>query len=168
EGAAHGAPEARRFRGRSGGFSASISEARRVRSPVPVPNGASSRGGESAFAPARAAPAIPRLGRSASMPRRPNALRFAVACVLLAAGRSSFGQAPESGPRVMTFFSDVDDSEQPYGLYLPKGFDPAKKYPLVVMLHGGGSNHRLALRRVFGKSNKPGETDVEATRYFPE
>ncbi len=55
-----------------------------------------------------------------------------------------------------------------YGLYLPKNYDAKKKYPLVIMLHGAGSNHRLALRRVFGKSNTPGETDVEATRYFPE
>lgn len=34
--------------------------------------------------------------------------------------------------------------------------------------HGASSNHRLNLRRVFGFRNKPGETDVEATRYFPE
>lgn len=68
---------------------------------------------------------------------------------------------------MLTFFSDVDDSEQPYALYLPKNFDPARKYPLVMMLHGGGSNHRLALRRVFGRSNADGESDAEATRYFP-
>ncbi|MBC7921955.1 MAG: phospholipase, partial [Ferruginibacter sp.] len=81
---------------------------------------------------------------------------------------ASFGQKLPAGPQVLTFFSDADDTEQPYGLYLPKNFDPAKKYPLVIMLHGAGSNHRLSLRRVFGKSNAPGETDVEATRYFPE
>lgn len=74
----------------------------------------------------------------------------------------------QSGPQVVTFFSDVDDTEQPYGLYVPQNYDPNKKYPLVIMLHGAGSNHRLALRRVFGKSNANGETDVEATRYFPE
>ncbi|MGG7663161.1 alpha/beta hydrolase-fold protein [Dyadobacter sp. BHUBP1] len=73
-----------------------------------------------------------------------------------------------SGPQVLTFFSDADDTEQPYGLYLPANFDENKKYPLVIMLHGAGSNHRLALRRVFGKSNAEGETDVEATRYFPK
>src|ERR671912_790804 len=73
-----------------------------------------------------------------------------------------------AGPQVLTFFSDTDDTEQPYGLYLPKNFDENKKYPLVIMLHGAGSNHRLSLRRVFGKSNAEGETDVEATRYFPE
>lgn len=78
------------------------------------------------------------------------------------------GQKLSSGPQVMTFFSDADDTEQPYGLYLPKNYDPQKKYPLVIMLHGAGSNHRLSLRRVFGKSNANGENDVEASRYFPE
>jgi predicted esterase len=72
-----------------------------------------------------------------------------------------------SGPQVVSFYSDVDDTEQPYGLYIPKNFDENKKYPLVVMLHGAGSNHRLAMRRVFGKSNAPGETDVEVSRTFP-
>lgn len=71
------------------------------------------------------------------------------------------------GPQVLTFFSDLDDSEQPYSIYIPPGYDVSKQYPLVVMLHGAGSNHRLALRRVFGKSNLPGENDVEASRYFP-
>ncbi|MCE7066863.1 alpha/beta hydrolase-fold protein [Dyadobacter sp. CY326] len=77
-------------------------------------------------------------------------------------------QRLSSGPQVLTFFSDADDTEQPYGLYLPKNFDETKKYPLVIMLHGAGSNHRLDLRRVFGKSNAEGETDVEASRSFPQ
>lgn len=71
------------------------------------------------------------------------------------------------GPQVTTFLSEVDDTDQPYGLYLPKQFDAAKKYPLVISLHGAGSNHRLNLRRVFGQGNRPGETDPQATRYFP-
>lgn len=87
---------------------------------------------------------------------------------LLLAVTETFAQKLSPGPQVLTFFSDADDTEQPYGLYLPKNYDPQKKYPLVIMLHGAGSNHRLALRRVFGKSNANGETDVEATRYFPE
>jgi poly(3-hydroxybutyrate) depolymerase len=73
-----------------------------------------------------------------------------------------------AGPQVLTFHSDVDDTEQPYGLYLPRNFDEQRAYPLVVMLHGAGSNHRLALRRVFGRTNAPGETDVEASRVFPD
>ena len=80
----------------------------------------------------------------------------------------TLAQTLSSGPQVLTFFSDADDTEQPYGLYIPENYDPAKKYPLVMMLHGAGSNHRLALRRVFGKSNAEGENDVEATRYFPK
>ena len=72
------------------------------------------------------------------------------------------------GPQVFTFLSDVDDTDQPYGLYLPKQYDPQKKYPLVISLHGAYSNHRLNLRRVFGKGNRIGETDAEATRYWPQ
>lgn len=79
-----------------------------------------------------------------------------------------FAQKLDPGPQVLTIFSNVDDSEQPYGLYLPEHFNPSRKYPLVIMLHGAYSNHRLALRRVFGLSNINGETDVEATLYFPK
>ncbi|MFD1003506.1 prolyl oligopeptidase family serine peptidase [Ohtaekwangia kribbensis] len=88
--------------------------------------------------------------------------------LVLATAMTATAQKLKSGPQVVTFFSDVDDTEQPYGLYLPKNYDEKKKYPLVIMLHGAGSNHRLSLRRVFGKSNANGETDVEATRIFPE
>ncbi|HZY78958.1 MAG TPA: alpha/beta hydrolase-fold protein [Cyclobacteriaceae bacterium] len=91
-----------------------------------------------------------------------------VLLALLLVTSIAFGQKLPAGPQVVTFHSDVDDTEQPYGLYIPKNFDANKKYPLVVMLHGAGSNHRLELRRVFGKSNAPGETDVEASLVFPE
>ncbi|MBT1710666.1 prolyl oligopeptidase family serine peptidase [Fulvivirgaceae bacterium PWU5] len=88
-----------------------------------------------------------------------------LAALLLPAARA---QKLAPGPQVMTFFSSIDDTEQPYGLYLPPNYDETKKYPLVMMLHGAGSNHRLSLRRVFGKSNANGENDVEATLYFPK
>ncbi len=94
--------------------------------------------------------------------------RFLLLVTMVAACNLVKAQKLPVGPQVLTFFSSVDDTEQPYGLYLPKEYDERKRYPLVVMLHGAGSNHRLALRRVFGKSNANGETDVEATRYFPE
>jgi predicted esterase len=89
-------------------------------------------------------------------------LVFSVSCGFCSA------QKLPAGPQVVTFYSDVDDTEQPYGLYIPKNFDENKKYPLVIMLHGAGSNHRLAMRRVFGKSNAPGENDVEVSRTFPQ
>ena len=72
-----------------------------------------------------------------------------------------------TGPQAVTFASNVDDTDQPYGLYVPKSFDPSRKYPLVIMLHDVSSNHRLALRRVFGWPNRPGETDADANRFFP-
>jgi predicted esterase len=85
--------------------------------------------------------------------------------ILFAAAGLAQNYAP--GPQVVTFWSNVDDSDQPYGLYLPKNFDPAKQYPLVISLHGAYSNHRLNLRRVFGEGNRLHESDAEASRYFP-
>lgn len=92
--------------------------------------------------------------------------RLGVAALLVCAGTLA-AQVYVPGPQVAAFRSDVDDSDQPYGLYLPKNFDPAKKYPLVISLHGAGSNHRVNLRQVFGRGLRPGETSAEASRYFP-
>ncbi len=93
------------------------------------------------------------------MLRKPVALLFAALC---------FGQVLTPGPQVTTFLSDIDDSDQPYGLYLPRDFDAKKKYPLVISLHGADSNHRINLRRVFGLSNRIGESDAQATHFFPK
>ena len=97
-------------------------------------------------------------------------LPLALAVLIVGLGLVSMGHAQslESGPQVLTVQSDVDDTDQPYAIYLPPDFDPSATYPLVMSLHGAGSNHRLNLRRVFGHSNHPGENDVEASRYFPE
>jgi pimeloyl-ACP methyl ester carboxylesterase len=91
--------------------------------------------------------------------------KFIVASLLLWSACAA--QSFKTGPQVLTFLSNVDDTDQPYGLYVPKNFDAAKKYPLVISLHGEWSNHRLNLRRVFGMGNRRGESDAEATRYFP-
>jgi pimeloyl-ACP methyl ester carboxylesterase len=89
----------------------------------------------------------------------------AILSVVAVAG--ALAQVYVPGPQVLTFLSDVDDTDQPYALYVPKPYDAQKKYPLVISLHGEYSNHRLNLRRVFGKGNRIGETDAEATRYWP-
>ena len=95
-------------------------------------------------------------------------LLVCAACFIAIATGGIVAQTLQSGPQLLCFLSDIDDTEQPYTIYIPPEFDESKAYPLVVMLHGAGSNHRLALRRVFGKSNLPGENDVEASAYFPE
>jgi hypothetical protein len=92
-------------------------------------------------------------------------LRRVLLAVLIAGVLPAQTYSP--GPQVSTFFSSIDDSDQPYALYLPKNYSAEKAYPLVISLHGAFSNHRLNLRRVFGMGNLTGETDLEATRYFP-
>lgn len=78
-----------------------------------------------------------------------------------------------TGAQLARFHSDVDDSDQPYALYVPKSLaevSPAsgKKYPLVVFLHAEDSNHRLGLRMLFGPAPRlGGEGDTEDMRYFP-
>jgi enterochelin esterase-like enzyme len=93
---------------------------------------------------------------------------FLSSFLFLFSGWQLQAQVIKPGPQVATFYSEIDDSEQPYGLYIPQNYDPQKQYPLVIMLHGAMSNHRLALRRVFGKSNLPGQNDAEASRIFPK
>ncbi len=73
----------------------------------------------------------------------------------------------QTGAQVTTFRSTVDNSEQPYALYVPRAFDPAKKYPLVISLHSEDTNHRINLRQVFGLSIRSGETNPEDLRIFP-
>jgi predicted esterase len=88
-------------------------------------------------------------------------------------------QKLKAGPQDLSFFSTIDETDQPYAIYIPRNFDESKKYPLVIFLHGAMSNHRLGLRRAFGQGNiqgtdfiKPGnvpvETDLEVTRYWPK
>jgi len=70
----------------------------------------------------------------------------------------------QTGLLVKAYRSDLDDTLQPYALYVPKSYDPKKAYPLLVSLHGATSNHLLNRRRVFGLGNRPGESDYEAIR----
>jgi len=71
------------------------------------------------------------------------------------------------GAQVLTYLSDIDDSNQPFAVYVPRNFDPAQRYPLVISLHAEGSNHRLNLRRVLGRGNRADEGLAQATRNFP-
>ena len=45
-----------------------------------------------------------------------------------------------------TYFFKQADKEMPYSLFVPRGYDKAKKYPLMVALHGLGSNNSQMIR----------------------
>ncbi len=86
------------------------------------------------------------------------------------AARIAAGEDPwkdRTGAFTKAYRSEVDGTLQPYGLYVPPSYDPAKPWPLVVGLHGSGSNHLLHRRRLFGLGNEPGEGDYEAIRKEP-
>jgi len=68
------------------------------------------------------------------------------------------------GAMVKAYRSEWDGTLQPYALYVPRDYDGRRAFPLVVALHGAGSDHRHMLRRVFGLDNRPGEGDEEASR----
>ncbi len=106
-------------------------------------------------------------------------LTFTMLIVMFLGSSLSFGQKLKAGPQDLCFFSSVDETDQPYAIYIPKNFDASNKYPLVVFLHGALSNHRLGLRRAFGQGNiqgaefgtpgfVPPQTDLEVTRFYPE
>lgn len=81
------------------------------------------------------------------------------------------GQDPyegKTGYQLRGFRSLINGEIQLYSCYLPNGFDPTKKYPTVMMLHGAWSNHHLALRRVMGKTNNRGENDAAAKQSMPQ
>lgn len=90
-----------------------------------------------------------------------------LAVILAMSGLAAATEVWRAGPQVVTYFSRVDDTDQPYALYVPPAYDPQTAYPLVISLHGRGSDHRHNLRQVLGKASLSGETEVAASRYFP-
>ncbi|HVU52082.1 MAG TPA: prolyl oligopeptidase family serine peptidase, partial [Polyangia bacterium] len=71
------------------------------------------------------------------------------------------------GAMVKAYRDEWDGSLQPYAIHVPRDYDARRPWPLIVALHGAGSNHRHMLRRAFGLDNAPGETDEEASRNEP-
>lgn len=58
-------------------------------------------------------------------------------------GRDTF--AEERGFVRMAYRSKLDNTLQPYVVFLPEDYDPARKYPLLVFLHGSASTERTLI-----------------------
>ena len=43
----------------------------------------------------------------------------------------------------------MDDSDQPFALWVPRGYSPKKAWPLVVALHGSDADHRMIPEECF-------------------
>jgi poly(3-hydroxybutyrate) depolymerase len=80
---------------------------------------------------------------------------FVLSAVALAAVLPVRSEPPRT--QTLAFVSSVDESEQPYALYLPKSFEAGKKYPAVISLHSEDSNHRLNLLQVLGQTGRAAE-----------
>ncbi len=56
-------------------------------------------------------------------------------------------------PYQRAFRSKYDNTYQPYSLKLPKDYDPRKKYPLLVFLHGSGQDEQGVLGQARSDGN---------------
>lgn len=57
-------------------------------------------------------------------------------------------QSPAAATRweVRTYVMPETGDTIPYGVYLPSGYDPARRWPLIVGLHGAGGDHLTLLK----------------------
>jgi hypothetical protein len=97
----------------------------------------------------------------------PNRLVYAAPLAALLLAQPDVAPWITPGARALTYHSAVDQSDQPYAIYLPKSFVPGKTYPLVVGLHEEESNHIFELKRVFGIPHGFGESGLQALSLRP-
>ena len=61
--------------------------------------------------------------------------------------------ADQQGPYRRAFLSQYDQTYQPYSIKLPENYDPQKKYPLLIFLHGSGSDDQGFLNQAWSRGN---------------
>lgn len=74
------------------------------------------------------------------------------------------------GARRIAYRSPLDGKPSTMALYVPPRFDPSKKYPLVVALHGMNGKPMTMLRWIFGRDdpNQGGEWEDRHPGTFPD
>jgi len=66
----------------------------------------------------------------------------ATAAIVLLSWKGAFAVAT-----MESYISEIDGSQQPFGLYLPEPFDPDVPHPVVLHLHAGGQRADTAATR---------------------
>ena len=74
--------------------------------------------------------------------------------------------ARERGPVRRATLSAAEDVPWPYALYIPPKYDPARAWPLFVVLHGAGGNEDRMLRTACG-AGEWGDYPVPGRAPFP-
>ena len=94
---------------------------------------------------------------------------FLIGCaaVLTAAAQSQPQARLRGGARLLEFTSTADGTAQEFSIYLPRSYDSARKYPLIVALHEEDSNHIAELKRIFALPPRYGETSLQALMTLP-
>lgn len=105
-------------------------------------------------------------GRAPGRPRLTNGIWIAAATLIVAGAGLLFGQSAIPGPQMVEFPSQVDDSQQPYALYVPPNLDPGWKYPLVVALHAEDVSPQIGLMWTFGQLNRRQDGSLASLRVF--
>ena len=84
-----------------------------------------------------------------------------------AAALLAIAQPQRGGPRLAAFQSSADGSRQEYAVYAPPGYDPARRYPLILALHEEDSNHIAELKHIFALPARYGESPLQNLMTLP-
>ncbi len=68
--------------------------------------------------------------------------------------------SPLTGYFVGSYCSSLDDSEQPFALWVPRSYSPRRKYPLIVALHGTDADERMIPEECFRMHKRGFREDV--------
>ena len=59
------------------------------------------------------------------------------------------GQEPQTGYVHRSYVSPIDDTDQPFALWVPRTYTPRRQYPLIVALHGMDGDERMIPEQCF-------------------
>lgn len=75
-------------------------------------------------------------------------------------GYNSPMSAPRKGYFTASYVSSIDDSDQPFALWVPETYSRRKKYPLLIALHGSDADHRMIPESCFQIQERAFRDDI--------